>query len=125
MSYMRSFTSHTSTRFLNNVFNETICVSIMIPHEKFKASWKLSSCLRCLSAASAAVAACSGRGLTSAVSGEVQQQDVGAEAAQVVQRLQVLLQFPVGQFALQDGRQVTEHVGVQRRRPAESHSKQV
>lgn len=60
----------------------------------------------------------SGRGLTSAVSGEVEQKDVGAEAAQVVQRLQVLLQLPVGQFALEDGRQVSEHVGVQRRRPA-------
>lgn len=58
--------------------------------------------------------------LTSAVSGEVQQQDVGAEVVQVVQRLQVLLQFPAGQFGLEDGRQVTEHVGVQRRRPAES-----
>lgn len=43
-------------------------------------------------------------GLTSAVSGEVEQQDVGAEVVQVVEGLQVLLQFPVGQFGLQDGR---------------------
>lgn len=56
--------------------------------------------------------------LTSTVSGEVQQQDVGAEAAQVVQRLQVLLQFPVGEFTPEDRRQVTEDVGVQRRGPA-------
>ncbi len=61
-----------------------------------------------------------GAALTSAVSGEVEQQDVAAEARQVVQRFQVLLQFPVGQFGLEDGSQVTEHVGVQRRRPADS-----
>lgn len=64
-------------------------------------------------------------GLTSAVSGEVEQQDVGAEAAQVVEGLQVLLQFPVGQFGLQDGRQVTEHVGVQRRRPEEADTQTI
>lgn len=56
--------------------------------------------------------------LTSAVSGEVEQQDVGAEVAQVVQGLQVLLQLSVGKSALQDGSQVAEDVGVQRRRPA-------
>lgn len=61
-----------------------------------------------------------GLGLTSAVSGEVQQQDVGAEVAQVLEGFQMLLQFPVGQFGLQDGRQVSKHVGVQRRRPADS-----
>lgn len=54
------------------------------------------------------------RVLTSAISGEVQQQDVGAEVGQVFKRLQVLLQFPVRQFGLEDGRQMTEHVGVQR-----------
>lgn len=53
---------------------------------------------------------------TSAVSWEVQQQDVGAEAAQVVQRLQVLLEFPIGQFTPEDGCQVTKHIGIQRRR---------
>lgn len=58
------------------------------------------------------------RVLTSAISGEVQQQDVGAEVGQVFKRLQVLLQFPVRQFGLEDGRQMTEHVGVQRRWPA-------
>lgn len=68
----------------------------------------------CFSAIFAPAAPGAVRGLTSAVSGEVQQQDVGAEAAQVVQRLQMLLQFPVGQFALEDRRQVTEHIGVQR-----------
>lgn len=57
--------------------------------------------------------------LTSAVSGEVEQQDVGAEVGQVVEGFQMLLQFPVGQFGLQDWCQLTEHVGVQRRRPAE------
>lgn len=56
--------------------------------------------------------------LTSAVSGEVQQQDVGAKVGQVVEGLQMLLQLPVGQFGLQDRCQVTEHVGVQRRGPA-------
>lgn len=57
-------------------------------------------------------------GVTSPVSGEVQEQDVAAEVAQVVQRLQVLLQFHVGKFTPEDWRQVTKHVGVQRGRPA-------
>ena len=32
----------------------------------------------------------------------------------------MVLQLPVGQFALQDGRQVAKDVGVQRGRPAET-----
>lgn len=56
--------------------------------------------------------------VTSAVSGEVQQQDVGAEVAQVVEGFQMLLKSPVWQLGLEDGSQVTKHVCVQRRRPA-------
>lgn len=65
---------------------------------------------------SARRAAVTSRGgdLTAAVLGEVEQQDVAAEAAQVVQGLEVLLQFAVGQLGLQDGGQVAEDVGVQR-----------
>ena len=61
--------------------------------------------------------------LTSIVSWEVEQQDVSAEVGQVVQGFKMLLQFPIRQFGLQDGRQVTEHVGVQRRRPVEAKSR--
>lgn len=57
-------------------------------------------------------------GVTSPVPGEVEQQDVAAEAAQVVQRLEVLLQLHVGKFTPEDWRQVTKHVGIQRGRPA-------
>lgn len=60
-----------------------------------------------------------GEGQLTWVSGEVEQQHVAAEAAQVVQRLQVLLQLPAGEFTPEDGRQVPEDVGVQRRRPAD------
>lgn len=57
--------------------------------------------------------------LTSAISGEVEQQDVAAEVGQVVQGSQMLLQLPVGQLTPQDRRQMTEDVGVQRGGPAE------
>lgn len=52
------------------------------------------------------------------VSGKIQQQDVAAEVAEVVEVSQVLLQLPIGQLGLQDGCQVTKDVGVQRRWPA-------
>lgn len=57
-------------------------------------------------------------GVTSPVPGEVEEQDVAAEAAQVVQRLQVLLQLGVGEFTPEDRGQVAKHVGVQGGRPA-------
>ena len=55
--------------------------------------------------------------LTFPVSGEVEQQDVGAEERQVVQGLELLLQLGVGQLGLQQGGQVSEHHRVQGGRP--------
>lgn len=48
-----------------------------------------------------------GMALTS-VPGEVEAEDGGAVVAQVLQGLQVLLQFPVGQLCLQEWRQAAE-----------------
>lgn len=56
--------------------------------------------------------------LTSAISGKVEQQDVGAEVGQVVEGFQMLLKFPIWQFGFQDGCQVTKYISIQRRRPA-------
>lgn len=52
-----------------------------------------------------------GTHLTS-VPGEVEAKDGGAVVAQVLQGLQVLLQFPVGQLCLQEWRQAAEDKGV-------------
>lgn len=51
------------------------------------------------------------------VPGEVEAEDGGAVVAQVLQGLQVLLQFPVGQLRLQERRQAAEDEGVEGRRP--------
>lgn len=47
------------------------------------------------------------------VPGEVEAEDGGAVVAQVLQGLQVLLQFPVGQLGLQERRQAAEDQGVE------------
>lgn len=62
-----------------------------------------------------------GAHLTS-VPGEVEAEDGGAVVAQVLQGLQVLLQFPVGQLRFQERRQAAEDKGIKGSRPGEQKS---
>lgn len=52
--------------------------------------------------------------LTIELTGEVQSEDVGTEASQVVQRLQMMLETTARQLDLQQRRQVSKHICIQR-----------